>query len=460
MSQHILKSFNLYQNIHFIGIGGIGISALARILAKDGHNISGSDQSGGKNIDRLIQEGVPVKIGHHADSIPADTSLVIYTPAMPEENVEMQASKRRKIPMLSYPQAVGLLTQSYRSICVCGTHGKTTTTALLGLILKEAALDPTVIVGSLLREFAGSNELLGHSDLLVLESCEYRDSFLNYSPQMVVLTNIDPEHLDYFGTAERYLDSFRIFLAKIPLSGLLVANGDDENIALLLREKKHPFKVLTFGYGQNNDYLIRENTIIEPDGTTSSLKLNIPGRHNLLNAAAAFILAKYLKVQNQAALTALQTFSGASRRFEVKGQLGKTTVIDDYGHAPAEIQATLAAARERFGRTARILCVFQPHQYSRTYHFLNQFALSFDDADKVLIPNIYRSRDSVEDMSKVSVDDLVTALNRHRPALSENTLNFPDTLNRIRSIYQNYDAILTIGAGDITKLSDDILNIR
>jgi UDP-N-acetylmuramate--alanine ligase len=459
MSHQNLETFNIYQNIHFIGIGGIGISALARILAKEGHSVSGSDQHQSLNSDLLVSEGIAVKLGHSPENIPANCDLVIYTTAVRPDNVEFQEAGKRSLKLLSYPQAVGELTKSYRTVCICGTHGKTTTTALLGHILMQNNADPTVIVGSLVKEFGNKNELLGDSGLLVLESCEYQEAFLNYSPKIIILNNIDPEHLDYFGNAENYLNAFRKFISKLPDDGLLIANGDDANVRKLIDEKSYQFKILTFGREKGNDYRLKEKTIISPDRSESKLELLIPGRHNYLNSTAAFVCSRFLGLEAAPVRESINTFQGTARRFEIRGKIGNTTVVDDYGHAPAEIRATLEAAREYFGKDSKILVIFQPHQYSRTYYFLDDFAVSFGLANLVYIPNIYRSRDTDEEVAKVNPDILAAAINRHQEGLAENTHNFAETLHKIKAGYQDFDAIITIGAGDITRLAGDILDL-
>ncbi len=459
MSQRRLETFNLYQNIHFIGIGGIGISALARLLARTGHQVSGSDQNHSKNTDLLVSEGISVKIGHQAGYIPDDATLVIHTTAIPPENEELRAARDKQIKVLSYPQAVGLLTQNFTTICVCGTHGKTTTTAMLGLALKNNNFSPTVIVGSIVKEFDNKNELFGNSDYLVLESCEYQEAFLNYSPKIIILNNIDPEHLDYFGTAEAYFEAFHKFLNRLPSEGVLIANGDDVNVTKLLEKQDYPFQIIKFGQDDNNDFHLSKNAL-EYAGASHPLNLSIPGKHNQYNAAAAVAAAAQLGLPVETALQSICEFQGAGRRFEIKAKVGKTTIIDDYGHAPAEIQATLQATRDSFGPQAKILAVFQPHQYSRTYHFLKEFGESFSNCDKVYIPNIYKSRDSVEDIARVGVDDLVDSINSNTPDRAENTHNFSETLNRIHEKLSEYDVVITIGAGDITRLSDDLANLN
>ncbi len=459
MSHQNLETFKIYQNIHFIGIGGIGISALARILAKEGHSVSGSDQHQSNNSDLLASEGIDVKLGHAPDNIPEKCDLVIYTTAVRPDNIEYLEAQKRLLKIMSYPQAVGELTRNYQTVCVCGTHGKTTTTGLLGHVFMQNNLDPTVIVGSLVKEFGNKNELLGNSNFLLLESCEYQEAFLNYSPQTIILNNIDPEHLDYFGNAENYLNAFRKFIAKLPDSGLLIANGDDSNIRILLSEKPHHFKVVTYGRNADNDFRLDGKTIIAPDQSCHSLKLSIPGQHNLLNATGAFALCSSLKLDSNSVISSINSFQGTARRFEIKGKVGETTIVDDYGHAPAEIRATLQSAREYFGQEAKILVIFQPHQYSRTAFFLQDFAISFNDADKVFIPNIYRSRDTDEEVSRINVDMLVAAINKQKNDLSDNTHDFSQTLQKVKTAYRDFDAILTIGAGDITRLATDLLDL-
>lgn len=456
MSDQTLEAFKLYQNIHIIGIGGIGISAIARILAKQGHKVTGSDQNESHNTNLLSHEGITVIIGQKAENIPESTDLVIFTTAIPKSNPEFQEAENRKLKMLSYPQTIGLITKYFRTISICGTHGKTTTTALLGLMLEACQADPTVIVGSLLKEYGDKNERLGQSNWLVLESCEYQEAFLNYQPEIVVLTSIEPEHLDYFQTAANYLQAFRKFLQKIPSNGLLVANSDDLNIQTLISEQNWPFPIYTYG---KNSGIFRYNSthITLPEKENLPLKLAIPGDHNLANTTAAIAVISWLNLDQKIAMESISTFRGAARRFEIKGHLGKATLVDDYGHTPTEIKATLQGAKQFFGQNSNILVIFQPHQYSRTHHFLKDFGLAFTEATTVLVPNIYRSRDTDEDLASVNVDQLIEQINLNsitQKAL--NTHNFQETLNYVKEHAAEYDAILTIGAGDITNISEQI----
>ena len=450
--------FSIYQKIHFIGIGGIGISALARILQFKGHHISGSDQTESELTKALKNEGIDLRIGHLASHLPNDCNLVIITKAIPKNNPELLEAEKRGVKIMTYPQAVGLLTQNYQTISVCGTHGKTTTTSLIGVELIANQQDPTIIVGSLVKELGNRNDRIGKSKHFLLESCEYQESFLNYHPQIIVLNNIEEEHLDYFGTKERYIEAFEKFLQQLRPNGLLIANGDDENIQYVLSKVKPP-KVILFGLSEKNNYVIKSQQIFHQKKLLCELNLAIPGQHNILNATAALILSEYLKLDLTKSLNALNQFVGAARRFEIKGKIGKTTIIDDYGHTPTEIKSTLRALRDKYGKQAKVLCVFQPHQYSRTYQFLDQFAQAFQDVDQVYIPNIYRTRDSDEDVQKISPQILVNKINQIKPNLAVHTENFDNTFQLISENYQNFDLIITMGAGDITNLSSRLLQL-
>ncbi len=455
-----LNSFQEYQNIYLIGIGGIGLSALARLLNNQGKKVTGSDQSLSKNLQLLQQEGIKIHQTHSSKNITSKIDLVIHTTAIPQDNIEIQEAIKRKIPILTYPQAIGKLTKSYKTISICGTHGKTTTTALLGLMLNKSKSDPTVIVGSLIKEFNHQNQKEGKSDYLVLESCEYQDAFLNYSPQIIILNNIEAEHLDYFKNKKNYLKSFEKFINKLSSNGLLVANIDDKNIQKLLKTLKPKFKIIKFGENKKADYQIRKNKLILPNKKEILIQLQIPGQHNIYNAVAALIVANQLKIKPEHSLKKIKNFKGASRRFEIVGKIKNTTIVDDYGHTPTEIQATLKGARDYFGKEANILVVFQPHQYSRTHLFLKEFGNSFKLVNKVLIPNIYQTRDSQKDLKKVNTDILVKEINKNGKNKAINTHNFEKTLAYIKDNYTNYKAILSIGAGDITNLSQQIIKIK
>ncbi len=439
--------FSNFKKIHFIGIGGIGISALARFFIHHGIKITGSDQSASQLIEKLQQEGIPINIGHAAENISDDCDLIIITNAINEENIEFQAAEERSIPVMTYPQALGILTQEYKTIAITGTHGKTTTTAMSALALIANDADPNVIVGSTITQFDNRNQIIGASDIFLIEACEYKRSFLNYHPSIVVITNLEADHLDYFKDGNDYYKAFEELILNMKSDGLVIAYGEDENIKKLKRT--HPnIRFVTYGNSFDCDYVLTNY---------HDLDLKIPGDHNKLNALAAIALTSELGLDVNLAVKSLNAFEGAARRFEFKGKLGNADVINDYAHHPTEIKALLQATREKYGQDSKVLCIFQPHQYSRTRLFFNEFPKSFELADRVIIPNIYAVRDSVEDMDALNVIKLVSNFNQHRPGLAFNGVNFEKTAEMVSEMAADFDVILTIGAGNITNLADQLI---
>lgn len=448
--------FKNYSHLHFIGIGGIGISALAMILQSFGHKISGSDQNKSKITENLSKEGIKISLGHQAENVAINTDLVIFSTAIDKNNIELLTAQERKIKTLTYPEAIGFLTQKLSTIAICGTHGKTTTTALISSALIQNNFDPTVIVGALIPELSQKNFKIGNSQYLILESCEYQRAFLNYQPKIIILTNIELDHLDYYKDLSDYLSSYEEFIKKLPSDGLLIANIDDQNIQKVV--KKFPqLNIISFGKSENADYQIKPDGIYKQNSLIKKLNLKIPGLHNIYNATAAFVLSDYFKLNQAISILALENYQGSSRRFEIKGQIDKTLIIDDYAHHPTEIETTLTAAREKYGNSAKILCIFQPHQYSRTIKLLDQFIDCFKNADQVIIPNIYQARDSEEDIKKISVDTLVDAINRKHHKKAINGQSFHETLEYLKNNFQNYDIVFTMGAGNIYEIADSFL---
>ncbi len=457
MTKNFLEQFEAYQNIYFIGIGGAGISALARILAQNKYNISGSDIFPSTNLELLKKEGINIFTQHSEENISTQIQLVIYTVAITMDNPELLKAKQLRIPCLSYPEAVGLLTKSLKTIAICGTHGKTTTTAMLGFALTKNNFDPSVIVGALLPDFKNQNYRAGMSDWLILESCEYQDSFLNYSPQIIILNNIEIDHLDYFQNHTKYIKSFHKFISSLPNTGLLIANIDDPNIQKLLQQK-YPFQIITFGKSHRADYKIIDKTIKTPNNKIIHINLQFPGQHNILNATPTIILSEYFKLDLNKTIDALNNFKGANRRFEKKGILGKTIIIDDYAHHPTEIRATINSCREILKTGQKLLLVFQPHQYSRTISLLSEFLESLQLADHIYIPNIYAARDSKTDIKKINAEKIVTLLNQKNPGKATYSESIDKTAELIKKNHDQFDIIVTMGAGDITTLSQKLLS--
>lgn len=420
------------NKIHFIGIGGIGISAIARMMILDGKKVSGSDASLSIVTEELKKIGAEIFVGHSGDNI-RDVDLVVYTTAIAKDNPELQRAIILNIPMYSYPQMLGLISADKFTIAVSGTHGKTTTTAMIARILVDAKLDPTVIVGSLLKD-EKSNLVVGKSEYFVVEACEYRRAFLNLNPKIIAITNIEEDHLDYYEDLRDIQMAFSEFVSKLGEEDVLVCNPNDDNLKIIVGLAK--CKIVDY----SKQFL---------DG----LRLMVPGRHNLENAKAALAVAKYIGVDEEIARHSLKNFSGTWRRFEYKGKTENGVLVyDDYAHHPTEIKATLKGAREFFG-DRKIFCVFQPHLFSRTRFLLEEFSKSFNDADIVLLADIYASRET--DDRRVHSKDLAEKINQ----FSENAVylgSFDKIRDYLNKNMKSGDVIITMGAGDIYRITEDL----
>lgn len=428
------------MKIHLIGIGGIGVSALAQYYLSKGHKVSGSDLVESEIIDFLKKKGIKIYIGNFAKNIEKDLDLVVYSPAVKKINLEYKKAKQLKIKIQSYPEALGELTKEYYTIAVAGAHGKSTTTAMLGLVLTVAGLDPTVIVGTKVKEFGESNFRKGESKLLIIEACEYDSSFLYYSPKVIVVTNVDKEHLDYFKTFANVKKAFENFIVRLPKDGLLVSNKDDAEIPVI----DNPiFKTQRYSLG-------------DPDAKKIKKLLRIPGKHNVSNALAVLQVARNLAIPDEITFKALSEFKGTWRRFEIKqGKAGdkKITIVSDYGHHPNEVSATLSAAREKY-KNKIIWCVFQPHQHQRTHYLFNDFVKIFRQVpiDKTIIVDIYdvAGRETKSKSGGVSSKKLVEAINKS----SVIYLPLERAESFVKESINTGDVLVIMGAGDIYKLVD------
>ncbi len=427
------------QNIHFIGIGGIGISALAYWALHDGATVSGSDASDSPLLEDLRKQGATIFIGHKTENVGKDVELVLYTEAIDfNTNPEYLRAKELGIPTMSYFQALGKISEGKKTIAVTGSHGKTTTTAMLGLALMEAGLDPTVIVGSKVREFGGRNIWLGQSDLLVVEACEYRRDFLTLKPFGMVNLNLDLDHTDYYKDEKDYVSAFVSLADKLPKDGFLIINSDDKNSPEVVKHCKG--RVIKAGMAEAEQW---------------GISLQVLGSFNKLNALLAFLAAEALGADNHEVRHALRKFRGTWRRMEVKGEFHDATVYDDYGHHPTEVNATLKALKSAHP-DKRLICVFQPHQYSRTFQLLDQFKTAFGSADLVIIPNIYAARDSAEDKKKIDAERLVKAISEHHQNVVWGK-DFDKTYDLLKKQVTENDVVVTMGAGNITELSDRLV---
>ena len=457
------------MSIHFIGIGGIGVSALARYYLENGNTVSGSDLRKSEITESLEKKGAKIFIGHKAGNLDSDTSLIIHTSATPQNNPEFVRAKKLKIKTQVYGEALGDLTKKYFTIAISGTHGKSTTTAMTSLVLKMAGLDPTVIVGTKLKEFNNTNCRIGKGKYLIIEADEYKAAFLNYWPKIIALTNIEEDHLDYYKNIDHILKVFKKYINRLPDNGLLVANKDDKNIKNLLnlkcetrnskqiRNSKSEFFKPKIQY-----YSLSQKSDIE------RLKklLKVPGDHNIQNALAVLSIARILKIQDKIIFNALAQYKGCWRRFEVFNakikspknlQATSYKLISDYGHHPTEIKATLKGAREKF-KNKKIILVFQPHQIKRTEALFADFVKSFDDVDYLILNKIYEVAGREEGKS-VSSKDLARAVNerwqkkgyKHKEVVFiENQSNIQKKLS---SIIKKNDIVIVMGAGDIYNLT-------
>lgn len=413
------------MNIHFIGIGGIGVSALAQYYFEKKHKVSGSDLVNSEIIQELKKKGIKIFIGKHKkENLLTDTNLVIYSPAVQGDNPELKEAKKRKIKTFSYPEALGELTKQHFTIAITGTHGKSTTTAMTGLLLIKAGLDPTVIVGTKLKEFNNGNYRAGKSQYLVIEACEHEESFLNYSPDIAVITNIEADHLDFYKTLNRVKRGFAKFAKKLKNGGILITERE---------------------YKSKKDF--------------EKLKkiLKVPGEHNINNALAALAVARALKIPDKTSFEALSNYKGSWRRFEIIKILNPKPyiLISDYAHHPTEVKATLTAAKDKYPKK-KIWCVFQPHQYHRTYCLFNNFIKICRQIapkiDKLIITDIYSvaGREKEYLKKKINSKKLVQAIER------KNIIYLP--LEEVTNFLKKSEAevMIIMGAGDIYKLIDKL----
>jgi UDP-N-acetylmuramate--alanine ligase len=427
------------MTIHFVGIGGIGVSALAKYYLSQGAKISGSDLVSSEITEELEKLGAKIVIGKHKrTNVPQDTSLVIYTSATPKDNPELKAAKLKHLKVQSYPEAIGELTKRYETITISGAHGKSTTTALTALVLEEGYFDPTVIVGTKIKEFGNSNFRQGRGSHLVLEADEWNRSFLQYFPKIAVITNIDAEHLDTYKNISGVEHAFEKYLSRVPRDGAIVANYDDP------RTRKVAGK-----FGR----LVQWYSLADWDVSQVKKALRIPGLHNVLNALAAVRVGRMFGIKEGHILQALSRFGGCWRRFEFVGVAKGAFIFSDYGHHPAEIHATITAARERFP-FRRIWCVYQPHQYQRLYYLWKEFMPAFDMADRIVLLPVYDVAGRETKSAREKVDSKKLAMELRRRGKNTSYLDSLDEAHRyLMDSIRPGDVILVMGAGDIYKLA-------
>lgn len=431
--------------VHFIGIGGIGMSGLAAVLHDQGYVVTGSDSGSNDQTEQLAASGIEVQRGHSDTANAAAADLVVITAAV-RDNPEIAAATERAIPTIKRAKLLGMLAQQKISIAVAGSHGKSTTSGMLVTALNALGEEPSYFVGAVVGS-SGSNSAWTDGEHIVVEADEYDRSFWTLSPDVAIVTNIEFDHPDIY-TQESYDEAFTRFASQIAPDGVLVARGDDPGVARMLPALHlAPFCVVTFGLDETVDWQIVELetgwAVRPPGGEPVPLDLRVPGKHNLLNAAAALAALDGLGFERRAAAHALSMFTGVGRRFDLAGEAAGVTVIDDYAHHPTEIAATLQAARERFP-DRRIWAIFQPHTYSRTKALIDDFAAALAVADEIVLLDIYAARE-VDDGS-VSSAELARRIGPRAQVVS----GVPDVVPAVYPLLRNGDVVLTIGAGDVT----------
>lgn len=447
-------------HVHFIGIGGISMSGLAEILLEEGFTISGSDAKQSALTDSLAQKGATIYIGQKASNLSIRPALVVYTAAIREDNEEFKAAVDAGIPMLSRAELLGQIMDNYeKSIAVAGTHGKTTTTSMISQILLVAKADPTISVGGIL-EAIGGNIRVGGSEVFITEACEYTNSFLHFHPKYSIITSVEAEHLDFFKDIDDIRRSFHEFAGNTAHDGVLIING--QIAALDQITNNLSCSVTTYGLCENDDFYAKNityndhacgtYTLMHKTEDLGTVSLSVPGRHNVSNSLAAIALCLNLGLPLEVIKKGLLQFGGTKRRFEYKGTKNGITVIDDYAHHPTEVAATLTAARNY--PHGRIICVFQPHTYSRTKAFLSDFARVLSMADIVVLADIYAARE--KNTIGISSKDLLAELQKN----GQESYYFPsfDEIEKFLSEKCiNNDLLITMGAGDVYLIGEHLL---
>ncbi|MBP2266523.1 UDP-N-acetylmuramate--alanine ligase [Pseudarthrobacter sp. PvP004] len=431
--------------VHFIGIGGVGMSAVARIMVSRGVPVSGSDVKDLPVMRDLSSAGARIAVGYDAGNL-GDAQTIVAGSAIRADNPELVAAREAGLPVLHRSEALAATMAGYRVVTVAGTHGKSTTTSMVAVLLKEAGLDPSFAIGANVPAL-GVNAAHGSSDIFVAEADESDGSFLNYRPLIAVVTNVEADHLDHYGTPEAVFASFDDFAALLPAQGVLLACSDDTGARALADRtaSKGTTRVLTYGTSDDADIRLHDggpgDVSVALDGDVHKLELQVPGRHNALNAAAAFAVAVELGVEPGAAAAALGHFTGASRRFELKGRGRGVRVYDDYAHHPTEVRAALSAARSVAGDN-KVHVLFQPHLFSRTREFSQEFAAALDLADTALVLDIYPAReDPIPGVTSTLITDHL---------VNGRLVSADEAVDAVAAVASEGDVVLTVGAGDVT----------
>ena len=451
-----IDNIRKYKKVHMIGIGGVSMSGIAAILKNWGFLVTGSDASDSEAVQSLLKNGIKVTIGHNLDDV-ANSDVVVYSAAIKKDDPEMLEANRLHIPTIERADFLGELTRCYKdTICISGTHGKTTTTSMISLCFLEGLKDPSIQVGAFLKQING-NYKVGNSEHFLIEACEYVESFLKFSPKAEIILNIDNDHLDYFKTFENIKNAFIKYVKLLPNDGLLIINGDDSNCLELPNYTKA--KAITYGIKNENVDFFAKNITFDENGFPSfdayhnnnfidNFHLSVPGIHNVLNALACIALCQEYNIDKKDIKNALAKFTGAHRRFEYKGKLDKkANVYDDYAHHPTEIIATANSLINKTYNESWV--IFQPHTYSRTKSLLDDFAKALIHFDNIIVLDIYAARE--KDTYGITSKDLVNKIH----SLGKNAKYIPDfdeCVSYVKEHINKDDIVITLGAGTVTKI--------
>ena len=447
------------HRVHFVGIGGIGMSGIAEVLLNLGYAVTGSDLHESEVTGRLRKMGAQVFVGHQEDNLKANPSVVVISTAVKYSNPEVLEARRRPIPVIPRAEMLAELMRMKYGLAVAGSHGKTTTTSMIAAVLSTAGLDPTMVIGGQVH-MLGTNAKIGQGEILVAEADESDGSFLLLSPTIAVVTNIDREHMDFHQTMERLNESFLNFINKIPFYGLAVLCLDNAQVRVLLPKVRKRFA--TYGLSADADFSAQdlqmkpagvEYTVLHHAKPLGNLRLRLPGRHSATNALAAVTVGYELEIPFSQVAEALDGFTGIHRRFEIKGEPQGIMVIDDYGHHPAEIQATISAIRDSWKRPLTV--IFQPHRFSRTYDLFDEFLTAFEGADRLVLTEIYAAGE--DPIDGVTSEALYQAIKRRGHMEVEFISDKDQIVNQLAAKLNPGDIALTLGAGDIYKVGEALV---
>lgn len=449
------------RRVHFIGIGGCGMSGLARMLIDNGAIVTGSEPKFNSTTAELVGLGAQISRDQLGELLSRDVDLVVRTAAIKDTNTEYQAARALGIRIIKYAELLGEVMGERFGVAVAGTHGKSTTTAMIAYALLQCGGDPSFVIGGTVPQLGGGSRS-GASDFFVAEACEFDRSFHHLRPQVAMITNIEEDHLDCYKNLDEIIESFRTFAQLVPEDGLIIAGGKDPRVIKALAGITAPIELcaLEEGFSWSTRPIGLENgccrgEVLYKGQPVATLRMSIPGQHNLINATMAVAACHACGIDPGKAADAIGAFTGVDRRMTVVGRINGALVVDDYGHHPTEIRATLKALRERF-EPRRLLCVFQPHQHSRTRFLLEDFATSFAQADETIVPDIYFVRDSESEKQRVSSQDLVARINSNGQR-ARHLSEFPAIVEYLKEELTDGDLVVTMGAGNVWEIGRDLV---